>query len=104
MSLTSGVSKTQATKTQTSNTQTSKKKRKDELRDLNSLRSRAKAVFFVCATSVFSRSSFSRSAFSKSTFLRTRKRRPRKRRPRTHNVSQALARKRIMALKRPLPL
>ena len=32
-------------KTQTSKTQTSKRKRKDELRDLNSLRSRAKAVF-----------------------------------------------------------
>ena len=30
---------------QTSKTQTSKRKRKDELRDLNSLRSRAKAVF-----------------------------------------------------------
>ena len=32
-------------KTQTSKTQTSKRKRKDELRDLNSLRSRAKAIF-----------------------------------------------------------
>ena len=39
------TSKTQTSKTQTSKTQTSKRKRKDELRDLNSLRSRAKAVF-----------------------------------------------------------
>ena len=69
---------------QTSKTQTSKKKGKDELRDLNSIRSRAKAVFLCLCHVVFSLSLFARSAFSKSAFSRTRKRRPCKQRPRKH--------------------
>ena len=67
------TSKTLTSKTQNWKTQTSKRKRRAKLRDLNSLRSRAKAVFvFVpCLWLLFARSGFSRSAFLRSAFSRS---------------------------------
>ena len=84
------TSKTQTSKTHITdleNADLEKKKGKDKLRDLNSIRSRTKVVFLCLCHVVFSLSLFARSAFSKSAFSRTQKKqRPRKHRPVTNTL------------------